>query len=73
MKKAKLQDVIEWEGRMYQVVAINTGHRSICMKSLDKNTCIHCGQDNDHDFMDVIEDSPHFQENAKPVKTITED
>lgn len=70
MKTAKLNDYLEWNGRLYQVRWTNSGNKSIGMMSLDRNKCPHCGHDVEYDSMDVIESSPLFQENAMPIKTI---
>lgn len=70
MIKAELNDYLEWEGRIYQVKWINPGSRSIGAESIDQSKCPHCGGDIGKDTFDMIESSPLFQENAKPIQTI---
>ena len=73
MKIAKLNDIINWYDRLYKVKWINPGSKSIGMVSLDKNKCPHCKCELEYDIVDMIEASPLFQENAKPVNTISDE
>lgn len=70
MKIANLQDVFEWEGQLVEVRWINEGQRSIGFVPVNATPCPCCGEVK---HWDIIETSPHFQNCAKPIKTIKED
>lgn len=65
--KAELQDYFLWEGKLCQVISINRGDKSIGFKEVGSKPCPTCGEEK---WYDVIESSPLFQENAKPINTI---
>lgn len=69
MKTANLRDIFEYEGHLVRVEWINLGQKSIGFVPVDAKPCPCCGVTK---HWDVIESSPDFQNNAKPVSTIKE-
>lgn len=69
-KIARLEDYFLWNGKLVKVVGINEGHRSILFQELEPCKCPHCGGPLENEQYHVIEGSPLFQENAKPISTI---
>jgi hypothetical protein len=67
MKKAELGDVFEFEGQIVEVKWINSGQRSIGFMPVNAKPCPCCGETKS---WDIIEISPLFQDNVKPVSTI---
>lgn len=65
--KAQLDDYFLWKGVLVKVVYINEGKRSIGFEAVVSTVCPTCHQSIQYD---IIEDSPLFQENAKPINTI---
>lgn len=65
--RAELQDVLRWQGKLYEVIAINDGQRALVLAPVNPVPCPTCGQ---FDRVYVIESSRLFQENAEPVSTI---
>jgi len=63
-----------WKDKLVKIIYINTGMKSIGFESVEEKDgvrCSHCGEFVMPERYDVIEDSPLFQENAKPVDTLT--
>jgi hypothetical protein len=69
MITAKLNDIFYYNCELVEVVAINEGHRSIIFQPLIAERCPCCGEIKQYN---VIEQSPNFQNGAKPVPTISE-
>lgn len=67
MKSANLGDVFEYRGRIFKVVAVNEGYRSLFIEPIDNKICKCCGRS---EQFDVIESSPMFQNYSEPIKTI---
>ena len=73
MKTAQLGDYFDWNGQIVRVEWMSEGKKSIGFKVKTMVTCPHCKEQ--HEIIegyDVIESSPMFQENANPIKSITE-
>lgn len=67
MKKViKPNTILYWRDGLMRVVGISEG-RTIHMQPLDKSPCGVCGQLPE---ISVLEHSPLFQENTKPVETL---
>jgi len=72
MITAKLGDYFLWMGKIVKVEWINMGNKSIGFKTTKTVKCPHCEREHEiEDHNDVIESSPQFQKNAKPINTIT--
>lgn len=71
MKTAKLGDYFLWMGKIAEVNSINNGHKAIGFTTHEPCRCPHCGKEFEQKVQhEVIESSPHFQENAKQISTI---
>lgn len=68
MKKAELGDYFEWDGTLVKVIGIAHG-KMVIFEEVNGQKCECCGLKN---VGHVMEDSPIFQENAQPLKTIQE-
>lgn len=66
MKQAKLNDLFLWKGELVKVVGIAIG-KTIIFEKVGEKECECCGMKFEYN---VLEQSPLFQENADPVKTI---
>ncbi len=66
MKTAKLGDHLLWKNELIRVESIAEG-KMIGMRPVLAKPCPTCGRE---EFIEVLEDSPLFQENAEPIKTI---
>lgn len=66
MKRAELGQVVSYAGRLHSVVAIGEG-RTVLLRPADAKPCPHCGSSVDKH---LLEHSPLFQDNVKPVKTV---
>lgn len=71
MKRAELGQMFLWMGKLTAVTSINPGEKAINFTTKDTGNCPHCGKPVDENWS-VIEGSPMFQQNAEPVKTISE-
>jgi hypothetical protein len=67
MITAQLGDLFYYDGQLMKVVGINEGNRSIIFEPINSENCPFCGEKKQYN---VIEQSPNFQQNAKPVDTI---
>lgn len=72
MKTANLGDYLFYDGALVKVIAINPGKKAIVMESLADELCPHCNKSLGKKQIEIIEDSPLFQDNAKPIQTITD-
>lgn len=69
MKTANVEDILKWKGELVQVRATSTG-KVIYMRPLaDTEPCGVCGHATEYA---VVEASPLFQQNAKPIDTLKE-
>jgi hypothetical protein len=66
VKRADLNQVVRYEGKLMEVVAIGEG-RTITLAPIGGQPCPRCGSQG---FVDLLEHSPLFQNGVKPVKTI---
>ncbi len=66
MITAELGDYLLWKDKLHRVDIIANG-KMIGMRPIPCVPCPTCGEE---PFFEVLEDSPLFQENAKPVETI---
>lgn len=67
----ELETVLLWEGTLMEVVAFSENQgRDLLLRPVNAEPCPTCGSLGD---VRVLERSPLFQQNAKPVKTITKE
>lgn len=66
MKRADINAVIRYDGELHEVVAVSTG-RMLILQRVGGEPCPTCGSGG---LIHVLEDSPLFQENAEPVRTL---
>jgi hypothetical protein len=72
MYTVNLNDYFFYQNQLVKCEWINTGSKSIGFTVKKKITCPHCEKEIEiTDSMDIIEASPNFQENVRPVQTIT--
>lgn len=72
MITAELGDYFMWSDQVVKVHAINPGSKAICFMVKEPMVCPDCGKifQIEKEFS-VIESSPLFQENAKPIPTLS--
>ncbi len=73
MKKVKTNDIFYWKGNLARVIGYTSGRTFISIEMLDPDRCPHCHGYLEKRQFDVVEGSPLFEENAKPVETIVEE
>lgn len=69
MKTPHLQDFLLWKGKLAQVIGL-VNYPSVVMHMVEHQKCPHCGGDLGVEQIEVVIQSPLFQENAEPIKTI---
>lgn len=68
-KKADLNQVVRYEGKLMEVIAIADG-RTITLRPIANDPCPRCGSNGD---VHLLEHGPLFQQHVHPVKTIEGD
>lgn len=70
MITVELGDYFSWKGQVVKCHAINTGQKAICFMIDKVVKCPDCGASHViQQPVEIIEQSPLFQENAKPLQT----
>ena len=69
MVKGELGDLFIWKGKLARIVGI-CNEKVVIVEYLEHSRCPRCNHDLGAESFPVIESSPLFQENAKPIKTI---
>ena len=72
MKTPHLQDFLLWKGKLAQVIGL-CDRPTVIMHTIEQAKCPHCGGDLGVEQIEVVIGSPLFQENAEPIKTISND
>lgn len=65
----KLGDYLLWKGELAKIVCA-TDKPTVTVELLEDKKCPHCNGSIGKDQIDVIVQSPLFQENAKPLQAI---
>lgn len=69
MKRPRLNDILRWRQRIYEVVGLSDGEH-VHIRSIDNNKCPHCGGDIGPDHATMVTSAPIFQDEATPVQTL---
>lgn len=69
MKIPKLQDFLKFKGKLAQVIGL-IDKPSVAIEYIESEKCPHCSGDLGKKQESYVIDSPLFQENVKPIKTI---
>lgn len=70
MKTAKLGDIFEYDGNLFEVKGIANG-KMLIVESLEEiNICPNCSHKRKEN-RNILEESHNFQTKAKPIETIS--
>lgn len=69
MKRAELNAVLRYDGKLVEVIAMHTEGRMLVLRPVSGAACPTCGS---HGDIHVVEHSRLFQERAEPVQTVGE-
>jgi hypothetical protein len=72
MKNATVDDYLIWKGKLARIVG-ECSERTVIVQMLDNMKCPHCEGDLGPHQFSVVVTSPLFQQNAEPLKTISND
>ncbi len=71
MKIPSLCDYLLWKGKVAKIVC-TSDKPTVTIEMLEDKKCPHCNESLGKEQIDVIVQSPLFQENAEALKTIRE-
>lgn len=71
MKNASLGEYLLWKGNPAKIIG-ETSSRQVIIELLENCKCPHCNGDLGKEQFHMIVSSPLFQENAKPIPTISD-
>lgn len=71
MKKPRLQDFLLWKGKLARVIGL-CDRPTVIIEMIEPTKCPHCGGEIGREQVDVVIESPLFQENAEAIQTIKE-
>lgn len=69
MKIPKLQDFLKFNGKLAQVIGL-VDDPCVVIEFVESEKCPHCSGDLGKKQIEYVIDSPLFQDNSEPIKTI---
>lgn len=72
MKNPKLGDYLLWKGELAKVVYESTG-RTVGIELIKDHKCPHCNESLGKKQIEMIPESPLFQDNAEALQTMDKD